>query len=172
MTGGQLKLGVRQGAWFSECRRYRYALWRLTEPPGHPTRTPLVFCALNPSTADADDNDKTVTKMEGFAKRLGYAGGIIVINVFAFVSTDPAGLRSVDDPIGPLNHVALSLLAHRRDVVASWGGVHAVHRPRVLDVARELRVWATRLCCLGRTAAGQPRHPSRLAYDTELEVFR
>jgi len=157
------------GAWFSDCGRYRYALWRLSARPGRPFRTPLVFCGLNPSTADAVRPDTTVTKMRGFAKRLGYTGGIIVINAFALVSTDPNGLLQGADPVGRLNDVALELLALRRDVVCCWGGTNRSLLPRLGAVERKLGRWAASLWCLGRTKAGHPRHPSRLAYGTPIE---
>ena len=47
-----------QGAYLSECGWYRYLLWRRWQPSA-----PVVnFIMLNPSTADAVQDDPTVTR--------------------------------------------------------------------------------------------------------------
>ena len=43
------------GAVFSDCQRYRYRLWRTWDS----SKKPLVMVMLNPSIADADQNDPT-----------------------------------------------------------------------------------------------------------------
>src|SRR5512132_1306567 len=86
------------GARFSIDRRYRYALWRVG---GH-TEDLCNFLLLNPSSADEATNDPTSERCERRARRWGF-GGLIVTNLFALCSTDPAGLRRVADPIGPEN---------------------------------------------------------------------
>ena len=73
-----------KGAVISDCKRYRYRLWRIWN--GSQSR--LVFVMLNPSTADGEQDDPTIRKCVGFAERLGY-GGIEVVNLFAWRATDP-----------------------------------------------------------------------------------
>jgi hypothetical protein len=48
------------GATFSECGRYRYRLWRDLHDIKKPRM--CLFIMLNPSTADAENNDPTITK--------------------------------------------------------------------------------------------------------------
>jgi hypothetical protein len=71
---------VRKGAKLSDDGVYRYALWRdwresLDEPL-------LGYVMLNPSTADASEDDQTIRKCIGFAERNDYRG-FIVLNLFA-----------------------------------------------------------------------------------------
>ena len=87
-----------KGARFSECRVWRYALWRTWDP----ARAPLVFVGLNPSTADETQDDPTIRRCLGFARDFG-CGGLHMLNIFAFRATNPDELRRTDDPVGPDN---------------------------------------------------------------------
>ena len=87
-----------RSAAFSPCRRYRYCLSRVWNP-----KLPSVmFVGLNPSTADEQEDDPTVRRCIGFARNWNF-GGLILVNLFAYRSTDPADLLRVDDPVGPGN---------------------------------------------------------------------
>ena len=90
------------GALLSSCGTYRYRLWRYW----HTEREPLIFIMLNPSTADAMQDDPTIRKCIGFAKRLGF-GGIEVVNLFAYRATDPRDLRANGYQVGPDDFVAI-----------------------------------------------------------------
>ena len=61
----------------------------------------LTFVMLNPSTADAEIDDPTIRRCVGFSKREG-AGGIAVVNLYAFRATSPADLRQASAPYGPV----------------------------------------------------------------------
>jgi hypothetical protein len=74
----------------SECRTYRYALWRIWDQ----TVPYAMFIGLNPSTADESNDDPTLTRCMGFAKSWGY-GGVCMANLFALRSTDPTALKTV-----------------------------------------------------------------------------
>ncbi len=63
---------------------------------------------LNPSTADETQEDPTIRRCLGFAKSWGF-DRLIIVNIFAFRSTNPDALYSQVDPIGVGNdlvHVA------------------------------------------------------------------
>lgn len=152
----------RSGADISADGVYRYHLWRAWGRGDH-----AVFVMLNPSTADHETDDMTIRKCCGFARRWD-CGGIEVINLYALRATDPMILRDVEDPEGPGNPstwAAILRYFHRGPIVAAWGGSF----PRALAPSRALcRSDTSSWQCLGRTTEGHPRHPSRLAYDTEL----
>jgi hypothetical protein len=90
------------------------------------------------------------------------------VNLFAFRSTDPAALRSVDDPIGTENDTFI--IRHcesAKRVVAAWG-THG----RLLKRDDEVLAFLARTFCLGVTNGGAPKHPLYLAGDTRLRPYR
>lgn len=154
----------------SDCGLYRYWLkrrWDKADPM-------VCWICLNPSTADAEQDDPTIRRVVDFSKRWGY-GGIYVVNLFALRSTDPAGLQEVDDPVGPRNDVAILDCATRsQTVVCAWGACELV-TARGAVTARGMSVAAVllgkSLHCLGLTKHGHPRHPLYVAGNTELVEF-
>lgn len=149
----QATLWATSDAVFSPCRTWRYTLTRTWD-----AALPVCnFLMLNPSTADETASDPTVTRCLGFARRWGY-GTLIVTNIFAYRSTDPRGLLTTPDPVGPDNDAAIVDVAGRADrVIAAWG-VHGALANRERAVLRLLKPVRWPLC-LGRTKGGHPRHP-------------
>jgi len=155
------------GADFCLCRKYRYRLWRTWGVPDQPTKRLCLFILLNPSTADERADDRTVQRCRAFAQSWGF-GGMDVVNLFAFRSTDPTALRGVPDPIGPSNDAAiLSALQRAEQVVCAWGGHGTLHN-RGAAVMRMLQGKGVEAFCFGRTRTGQPVHPSRLRHTSSL----
>lgn len=155
----------RSSAVISECGRYRYSLARVWDE----TRYCLPFCMLNPSTADASDDDPTIRRCVNFAIREG-CGGIHVVNLFAYRATNPAELKHVVDAIGPDNehHLLRTVEAAVRynvPIVCAWGA----HASFPMD--RALRKSNARLMCLGKTKWGRPRHPLYVKATTPLEPY-
>lgn len=148
--------------------RYRYSLERLWAPE----QGVAVWILLNPSTADAEQDDPTIRRCCGFARTWGL-GGIVVVNLFAYRATDCrvlAGLSSAV-AIGPDNDRAILAACRRRDarlLVAGWGlrGDLYWRDRRVRTLLR-----GRPLLCLGRTAGGAPRHPLYVAGTTALQEF-
>jgi hypothetical protein len=83
------------GAEFSECRKYRYVLWRRWAWEGYANQ--VMFIGLNPSTADEREDDPTIRRCVRFAKDWGYSG-ILMMNAFAFRATQPADMKAASDP--------------------------------------------------------------------------
>jgi len=156
----------RGAARFSDDLLYRYTLERQLLGG---TRRRVNFIGLNPSTADGSFDDPTIRRCIGFARR-GF-DHLVMTNLFAWRSTDPAGLWDADDPIGPTNDRHLVHQAVAADlVVAVWGSsVRSLSRDRVTDV---MAILPWRIHCLGVTRDRMPRHPLYLASDTSLELYR
>ena len=158
------------GAVLSDDRRFRYRLWRHWGPGKK-----VLWCMLNPSTADEHEDDHTICKCTGFARRWGY-DGIEVVNLFAARATDPEELYKLNwsgaDIVGPENdRFILEALCEPNIslVVAAWGAQRASlisHRELVVG-----KMLPRSTMCLGRTGTLRPRHPLMLAYATELEPF-
>jgi hypothetical protein len=149
------------GAEFSECKKYRYSLFRDWDN----TKPVLGFCMLNPSTADEVANDPTIARCQRRAELCGY-GGIVVVNIFAFRSTDPNKLYNVKDPIGPDNDLFISNAAARcRTMICGWGK-HGSYNGRGEEVLSILKKY-TRVCALKVNKDGSPSHPLYIGYDVE-----
>jgi len=151
---------MQRSARFSACRKYRYSLARIWDD----SLPRVLFVGLNPSTADDLCDDPTVRRCIGFADRWGY-GGLTLVNLFAYRTTDPKGLADVRDPVGPDNdHWIAVEQARVESVVAAWGnrGVLLNRDAVVLDTLEHAH-------CLGVTKAGCPRHPLYLAAETPLQ---
>ncbi len=145
-----LNEAMKRSAVLSPCKRYRYVLRRIWDD----SREAVLFIALNPSTADAIADDPTVRRCTTFANDWGF-GALWIANLFAFRTTDPATLRNPADPIGPHNDKWIAALHARAHLtIAAWG-VHGALWERDRIVLKML----DGVHCLGRTRAGNPRHP-------------
>lgn len=113
-----------------------------------------MFVGLNPSTADAEQDDPTIRRCIGFAKDWGY-GALLMGNLFAFRATNPIDMAAADDPVGPDNNLWLTELAECADLIVVAWGAHTMASTRVQSVIETLGD----VKCLGVTKHGHPRHP-------------
>jgi len=120
---------------------------------------------LNPSTADAFQLDPTNRRCVGFAQAWGY-GALVTTNIFAFRSTNPAGLRTTNDAVGPENNEAIVDAAKNADLVIAAWGTHGELRDRGNAVRKMLGESGVALHMLRLTKAGYPGHPLYVAGDT------
>jgi hypothetical protein len=158
--------GGTMSAAFDQSRTYRYLLTRIWDP----AVPPLVFVMLNPSTADASDDDPTIRRCLGFCRR-ERAGGLVVVNLFGLRSTDPRALLHHPDPVGPYNDAFVRQATDMTDtVVCAWGAA-GVTRDRGQEVTRALTARRVPLHCLGKTSTGQPKHPLYLPKGAALEPY-
>jgi hypothetical protein len=151
------------GAIFSECGKYRYSLWRRWGP-GLKT---VAFICVNPSVANEQENDPTITRCINFAKAWGF-DRLMVLNAFAFVKTKLGRMKLDRQHIGELNDEIL--LQHRNDgtvMVAAWGN-HCPHW-RAEEVVSLL---ARDLMCLGQNKNGSPKHPLMQPADLMLQPYK
>jgi hypothetical protein len=121
---------------------------------------------LNPSTADAFQLDPTNRRCVGFAQAWGY-GALVTTNIFAFRSTNPAGLRTTNDAVGPENNEAILTAAKNADLVIAAWGTHGELQDRGNAVREMLGEVGVELHALKLTKAGHPGHPLYVAGDTQ-----
>ena len=153
-------------ATFSPCYRYRYSLDRKAVNPPRVAMYDLVtFLMLNPSTADANVNDNTVAKCCVYAGLWG-ARNLTVVNAFGFRSTDPDGLRVVDDPIGPDNNASIMEAVTRSSIVVCAWGKHGRVLNRGKTLTRQLLNEGIQLSYLKLNKDGSPSHPLYLPLST------
>ena len=144
---------------FSECRNYRYT-WAL--PLNLSTKGTCAFIGLNPSTADEEYSDPTVKRCVKIARDLNFQR-FVMLNLFAYRSTDPKNLRFVGDPIGPDNDAwILQEASAATMVVAAWGtnGQYRQRDEEVLDLLQGIPLYK-----LALTQYGFPHHPLYLKDD-------
>lgn len=147
----------------SPCGAYRYRLERVIADQGRVASVIMV----NPSTADATENDATIRKLIGFGQRLGWSK-VIVGNLFAYRATDVNELAQCDDPGGPLNagHL-LRIMIDSEITIVAWGASGKLP-PQLRQAWRSVvalaRALNRPLQCWGRCNDGQPRHPVMLGY--------
>lgn len=143
-----------KSAEISPCGKYRYTLRRALNGD----RGTVNFIMLNPSTADALEDDPTIRRCMGFAGMWGY-GELLVTNLFALRATNPDELLTADDPVGPENNGYLIDNACH-DTVVAWGG-HKAALERADYVFHMLRqqFHINPPMCLKLTKAGAPGHP-------------
>jgi hypothetical protein len=163
--------GLAAAVFDSPAREYRYLLTRIWDPKVKP----VVFLMLNPSTADALEDDATIRRLtheeNGFARTMG-AGGVVVVNLFALRSTDPRALLRHPDPVGRDNDRFIRrAVAMGSKVICAWGAA-PVAGERGRAVAVELGRRGVALRCLGTTSLGQPRHPLYLPKGAALESWQ
>jgi len=140
------------GAELSQCRKYRYALWRIWDN----SKPYAMFIGLNPSTANETQNDYTINCCISYARSWGY-GGLCMGNLFAFRATYPRVMKSSTDPIGSDNDAWLIKLSKKAGIiVVVWGndGSHMGRSRSVVDMIPNLM-------CLGINDTGEPTHPIR-----------
>ncbi len=145
-------------AQLSPCGQYRLRLTRAWAPAG----TQVCFIGLNPSTADATQDDPTLRRCIGFAKAWGH-GSLVLINLFARRTPSPTALwkmaRAGEDIVGPLDDAALiDIAAQAQQVVACWGAAKAA-RPRGRALVQSLKRAGVFVHAIARTKGGDPRHP-------------
>lgn len=162
---------IRKSATISDDGRFRYDLIRDWTPLGV-TPTTAVWLLLNPSTADAEEDDPTIRRVVAFTRAWGLTRAAVV-NLYAFRATDPVDLRRAvvrsnlvnlaEEVVGPENDRAiLRWTTGTEMVVAGWGvnvetilgGLTRVRKVlEILDLAGAVPL------ALKTSKTGHPGHP-------------
>lgn len=145
---------VKKTAVISECGKYRYELSRIWDDK----KPKVLFLMLNPSTADANEDDPTIRRCIRFAKDWGY-GGLMVGNLFAFRSTDPKNLKYVTEHNHHINSEHLMNMYWQCEItVCAWGNPPIENNSMPLTGFKNLHY-------LALTQSFNPKHPLYLKAD-------
>lgn len=148
---------------FSPDRLYRYTLWRewgvgtlplLEAAARKAPDSYLMVIGLNPSTADETQDDPTIRRCIGYAKRWGF-GALCMTNIFAWRETDPEKMKRQQDPIGPENDDWIVRCAADAGMILAAWGKHGSHMGRATAVRKIL----PSAYCLKINQDGSPVHP-------------
>lgn len=151
MTGDE---ATRCGAVLSECRRYRYELWRRWSDLAQDRQGYVAFIGLNPSTADETTDDRTIGRCVGFARSWGFSA-LCMLNLFAWRATDPRDMLRAANPVGPDNDRHLVNCAQGASLLVAAWGARGSYLGRDQQVCRLL----PGLQVLRLTKGGHPEHP-------------
>ena len=153
----------------SPCGLYRYMLRRIWDED----ENFLVFCLLNPSTADEKDDDPTIRKCIGFAKKNGF-GGIIIINLFGIRSPNPKNIKIHSDPFGPdLSRNWIRATHQSYHFVFGWGNM-GLFKNAQMNMHKFFFFGQSplyKIYCLGKNKNGTPKHPLYVPYTKEFEPY-
>lgn len=155
------------GAMISKCGKYRYSLFRVWDED----KPIAAFIMLNPSKADAKENDPTLTKIIKIikiAKNNGF-GSLWVVNLFALRSKDPKVLESSQDPIGIENnkHISAVRSLPQCTVIFAWGA-HKMAKEREDYIFKMF----PNAMALHINKNGSPKHPLYCKDSTKLIQFK
>ena len=135
---------------FSDCEKYRYTLYRMWNT----TEQQIIFVGLNPSTADERIDDPTIRRCRCFAESWGY-GSMIMLNLFAYRSTDPRNLKKCNNPIGDYNLSFLKEYIRKYKTIACYGnGGNYLNRHKEF-----LKEYRGHLYAIKILKNGMPSHP-------------
>ena len=156
-------------ALFSPDRKYRFLLTRRVGPGERAVN----FLMLNPSTADEECNDPTISRCVGFARTWGFAW-LLVTNLSPFRAARPRDLlehgpepaavarRNLAETLDAASKSRLVVLAYGNS--GEWEG-------RARSTLAVLQERGVETHALGVTAQGHPRHPLYVRGDTRPVRF-
>jgi hypothetical protein len=147
----------------SECSKYRYSLSRIWDN----NKPKVLFVMLNPSTADADNDDPTIRRCINFAKDWGY-GGLYVGNLYSYRATNPKELNNMsvllgDDEVNRIHLMTMSIRCEK--IICAWGNNAKFGTKSIDGLFRELY-------CLALSKEGNPKHPLYLKKDLKPILFK
>ena len=166
-----IPLDVRPRATLSVDGRYRFTLLR--DCGGPLTQGAVAWLMLNPSKADSERGDRTITRCSKYTNSWGYRW-LYVINLSPFRAQDPKDLFGEGrepDNVWQTNIAVIKAAVQNADLlVAAYGGNGKWERraERVLEELTEVDIH-----CLDTTDAGLPVHPlQRRRRITDHRLYR
>lgn len=134
----------------------------------------IAWVLLNPSTADAFNDDPTLRRVLGFSRR-AHMSTVTVANLFTLRATQPrdllAAIRDGVDAVGPGADQALAAVVQCDAVVMAWGRpANRAVKSRAKQVAHRLLQSGCALFTVGPPLLnGHPRHPLYAPYTAGLQ---
>jgi hypothetical protein len=148
------------GALFSDCKKHRLSLWRIWDKD----KPMVMFIGLNPSTANAIDDDPTIRRVKSMAKSWGF-GGVYMMNLFTFISTDPKNLNIKQGNLSESDTILIEISNKCTEVIFAWGNFNVFGRDKEIikmyPYAKALHI----------NKNGSPKHPLYVRGNTTPQLF-
>ena len=136
---------------------------------------PLFAIGLNPSTADDENSDPTMRKIEGFANENGF-DSVIMLNLYPLRATNPHALPKAtecDEELLIRNVQEISkVVPNNATILVCWGSninTRTYLRRSLSLIAKELETKNCNYVAIALTVCEDPKHPSRIAYKKFIE---
>lgn len=158
---------MKRTATFSDDGKLRWSLEREWDS----SKGKVCWIGHNPSVADTERDDPTVKAWIDFTRNWGF-GGFVAMNLYPFVSSDPAACREwaawdkrqdwyVRDRLTQNLDIIVETAKASQLVVACWGAI-ALDDQWVDHVVESITTgeapWPT-VHCIGVSGSGAPKHP-------------
>lgn len=145
-----------KGAIFSDDGTRRLMLYRIWDE----SKKIALCVGLNPSAANADQDDHTIKLLSGYMTEMGF-GGFRMVNLFSIISSDPAILlteeakKNEDADLGIVFGFALMC----QEIIFCWGAFEEAkgRAKRLVDFFSDAK-------CFGVGKDGSPWHPRACHY--------
>jgi hypothetical protein len=148
---------LESNAAFTDCGKHRIWLYRIWDK----NKPLIMFIGLNPSTANSITNDPTIRRVMSMAKSWNY-GGVYMMNLFTFISTDPKKLNIKEGNIFAAD-MWLEAIGNKCDkVVFAWGNFNVLGRDK------QVKEMFPDAFALHINMNGSPKHPLYVKSNTEL----
>ncbi len=149
--------------WDGPNNEFRYTLIRVWDK----SKPKIAFIGLNPSVADEQQDDNTVRKCINIARRDGY-GSMVMLNAYAYRSTDPKALQTQPEVVGRFNDRYIAEECKSADkIVVAWGNHATDDRHTTLLKVLD----GQQLYCFKRNNNGKPKHPLYVSLKAPLTSY-
>lgn len=153
---------ITKAACFTAGRKHRFWLSRVWDK----TKPEVAFIGLNPSTANEDENDNTITKVIKIAAHNGY-GSVTMLNLYPCVTPYPQQIAELIDPAHTAtNSKCLEEHTDDCDVVFCWGNFKEAQQ-----IGKNVIEWFDKPLCIAQNKNGSPKHPLYCKDDSKLIPF-
>lgn len=167
VSGWFYKKFQQNGSHFSDDNKRRYVLWREWDM----TKKIVLCIGLNPSIADGDFDDQTISRLTNILHDNGY-GGFRMVNLYTHISPKPTELigKAEDNFHQDVGIIGMNSLLCQ-EIVFCWGAFKEAK-----SRAQVIKAQYPDALCFGKTADGSPWHPLALMYagmkDGDVGLFK
>ena len=137
--------------------KYRFTLSRI----GNQNKEKILFIMINPSSANATNDDRTIHLLKSITSKWEKYGGFYVGNLYPHISSDPSILKSLQypDDIRIKNQIIIQEMAAKCSlIIYAWGTKGPDKKQKEPDWLKEIMMNKD-IYCLGTSVKGVPKHP-------------
>jgi hypothetical protein len=158
---------LHKSAEFSVDGRHRSKLERDWTPDGEEPST-ILFIGMNPSTAEANLDDRTCQKEQKFSRRDGYTR-YLKGNILDYRLTDSKQLSTIEEPVSDRNLSAILEMAEEAEVIVlCCGQMKSKFHPIIQRTIDAILETGKPIKYFGSNEDGSFKHPLYLPDDKEL----